>query len=249
MRILVTNDDGVFSPGLVALADVAGHFGEVLVMAPDAEQSAMGQAITIQRPLKVHAMKIGSFNAFRVNGTPADCVAMGVYQWGKPDLVLSGINLGSNLGNEIWHSGTVAAAKQAALFGVRAAAFSLMLNGGEASFDQVISAYVQRAIQVILEQDGPLLVNVNLPQEPTGILWTHQSVRSYNGQVIEGVDPMGRQIYWFGAVPMTPPDADSDRWAVEHNLVSLTPLSLDLTNKTWLTKLKSRQVEVTALSK
>jgi len=245
MRILVTNDDGVFSPGLVALADVAGRFGEVLVMAPDAEQSAMGQAITIQRPLKVHAMKIGAFNAYRVNGTPADCVAMGVHRWGKPDLVLSGINLGSNLGHEIWHSGTVAAAKQAALFGVRAAAFSLMLNGGEASFDQLIAGFVERAIRLILEQDGLMLVNVNLPQEPAGLLWTHQSVRAYNGQVVEGLDPMGRHIYWFGAIPLTEPDEDSDRWAVDHNLVSLTPLSLDLTNQAWLNRLRARTTEGT----
>ena len=134
MRILVTNDDGIFSPGLLALAEVATRFGEVRVVAPDVEQSAMGHAITIQRPLQYHRAQLGPFEAYRVNGTPADCVALGLYHWDGADLVLSGINLGSNLGNEIWHSGTVAAARQAALLGVRAAAFSLALDIQDPAF-------------------------------------------------------------------------------------------------------------------
>jgi 5'-nucleotidase len=110
MRILVSNDDGIFSPGLLALAEVASQFGEVVIFAPDFEQSAMGHAITIQRPLQYHRVRmVENFEAYRVNGTPADCVAMGLYHLGGADLVLSGINVGSNLGNDVWHSGTVAA--------------------------------------------------------------------------------------------------------------------------------------------
>ena len=111
MKILISNDDGIFSPGLIALAEVASQFGNVMIFAPDFEQSAMGHAITIQRPLQYHRVKmLKGFETYRVNGTPADCVAMGLFHWGGADLVLSGINIGSNLGNDIWHSGTVAAA-------------------------------------------------------------------------------------------------------------------------------------------
>lgn len=234
MRILIANDDGIFSPGLIALAEVAEKFGDVLVMAPDVEQSAMGHAITIQRPLRYFKTRLNQFEAYRVNGTPADCVAIGMYHWGKPDLVLSGVNLGSNLGNEIWSSGTVAAAKQATLLGVKSMAFSMPVNGVEPNFEGT-KPYIAQVIQMFLEEkEWPMLVNVNLPADPQGILWTHQSVRHYNGKVVEGEDPMGRKHYWFAAIPLTEPDEGSDRWAVEHNLVSLTPLRLNLTDENWL---------------
>jgi 5'-nucleotidase len=230
MRILVTNDDGIFSPGLTALASVAARMGEVVVVAPDVEQSAMSHAITIRRPLSYSKTNLDSFEAYRVNGTPADCVALGLYRWKGADLVVSGINLGSNLGNEVWHSGTVAAAKQAALHGVRAAAFSLQLDGEDPDFG-AIDPYVERVLRQLLEEDKPRLVNVNLPQQPHGIHWTHQSVRAYDGKVIEGEDPAGRKHYWFAAVPLTDPDVGSDRWAVGRGEVSLTPLALDLTDE------------------
>jgi 5'-nucleotidase len=234
MRILIANDDGIFSPGLIALAEVAEKFGEVLVMAPDVEQSAMGHAITIQRPLRYFKTRLNQFEAYRVNGTPADCVAIGMYHWGKPDLVVSGVNLGSNLGNDIWSSGTVAAAKQATLLGVKAMAFSMPVNGVEPNFEET-KPYIAQVINMFLEEkEWPMLVNVNLPADPQGILWTHQSVRHYNGKVVEGEDPMGRKHYWFAAIPLTEPDEGSDRWAVEHNLVSLTPLRLNLTDENWL---------------
>jgi 5'-nucleotidase len=234
MRILIANDDGIFSPGLIALAEVAEKFGDVLVMAPDVEQSAMGHAITVQRPLRYFKTRLNQFEAYRVNGTPADCVAIGMYHWGKPDLVLSGVNLGSNLGNDIWSSGTVAAAKQATLLGVPAMAFSMPVNGVEPNFEGT-KPYIAQVIQMFMEEkEWPMLVNVNLPTDPQGILWTHQSVRHYNGKVVEGEDPMGRKHYWFAAIPLTEPDEGSDRWAVDHNLVSLTPLRLNLTDENWL---------------
>ena len=241
MRIIVANDDGFYSPGIYALVEAASHFGEVLIMAPDGEQSATGHAITIQRPLNYHPIKLGDYEAYRVNGTPADCVALGLYHWGGADLVLSGINLGSNLGHDIWHSGTVAAAKQAVLFGVRGVAFSLELNGGQPDFN-AISEHVVSAIQEILLENTPILVNVNFPQYPQGMLWTHQSVRAYNGQIMEGEDPRGRRHFWFGAVPLTDPEEGSDRWAVEHNYVSMTPLRLDLTEENRLRQLRETRV-------
>lgn len=238
MRILISNDDGIFSPGLAALAEVAAHFGEVRVVAPDVEQSAMGHAITILRPLQYHRVRVGmpdSVEAYRVNGTPADCVALGLYHWNGADLVLSGINLGSNLGNDIWHSGTVAAAKQAVLFGIRGVAFSLVSNGEEPTFE-LQKPYIDQVLRMLLEGPQPMLVNVNLPAEPRGIRWTYQSVRQYSGKVVEGQDPMGRKHFWFSAVPLKGPDEGSDRWAVENHLVSLTPLRLGLTDDVWLKK-------------
>lgn len=115
MRILISNDDGIYSPGIVALAEAAAQFGEIRIIAPEVEQSSMGAAITSSRPLRVRKTPIKTFEAYQVNGTPSDCVALGLHLWGGTDLVLSGINLGSNLGNSAWHSGTLAAAKQAVL--------------------------------------------------------------------------------------------------------------------------------------
>jgi len=237
MKILISNDDGIFSPGLIALAEVASQFGDVMIFAPDFEQSAMGGAITIQRPLQYHRVKLlKGFEAYRVNGTPADCVAMGLFHWDGADLVLSGINLGSNLGNDIWHSGTVAAAKEAVLLGVQAVAFSQEINGDEPTYEKQ-KPYIAEIIQTLTIGDQPKLVNVNLPKEPVGIRWTHQSVRSYNGKVVPSQDPQGRKHYWFSAIPLTAPDENSDRWAVDNGLISLTPLRLSLTDDEWLQNL------------
>lgn len=237
MRILVSNDDGIFSPGLLALAEVASQFGDVVIFAPDFEQSAMGHAITISRPLKYHRVRLmKDFEAYRVNGTPADCVAMGLFHLGGADLVLSGINLGSNLGNDVWHSGTVAAAKQGVLFGVQGIAFSRVVSDEEPDYEKQ-KPYIARIIQKLTSGDQPKLVNVNFPMHPKGMCWTHQSVRAYNGKVVESQDPMGRRHYWFSAIPLTEPDENSDRWAIDHDLVSITPLRLNLTDDGWLDKL------------
>jgi 5'-nucleotidase len=241
MKILVSNDDGIFSPGLVALAEVAAQFGDVMIFAPDFEQSAVGHAITIQRPLQYHKVKmLKGFEAYRVNGTPADCVAMGLYHWGGADLVLSGINLGSNLGGDIWHSGTVAAAKQGVLLGVQAVAFSQVINGEEPSYEEQ-KPYIARVIRLLTSGDHPQLVNVNLPKHPTGIRWTHQSVRAYSGKVVQSQDPMGRVHYWFSAIPLTSPDENSDRWAIDQGYVSLTPIRLSLTDDEYLKKIQTAQ--------
>jgi 5'-nucleotidase len=150
MRILVTNDDGVFSPGLVALASVAARFGQVRVVAPDVEQSATSHSITIDRPLKMSPTPVGDFKAFRVNGTPADCVALGLYRLDGADLCLRHQS-GEQPGHEVWYSGTVAAARQAALLGVPAAAFQLVGARRPAEV-QGRGAYVERVIRLLLEE-------------------------------------------------------------------------------------------------
>src|ERR671911_620657 len=163
MRILVSNDDGIYSPGIAALAEVASDFGTVRVVAPDVEQSSMGHAITATRPLSYRATRIGTVTAYRVNGTPADCVALGVYHWDHVDVVLSGINLGLNLGNSTWHSGTLAAAKQAVLLGVRGIALSAPINDETTDFT-ALEPWLEEALELLLARDEPRLVNVNFPR-------------------------------------------------------------------------------------
>ena len=240
MRILISNDDGIYSPGLHALADVAREFGEVRIVAPDVEQSSMGHAITASRPLTYRRTHIGDFEAYRVNGTPADCVALGTSQWEKVDLVLSGINLGSNLGNSTWHSGTLAAAKQAALLGYRGIAFSAPVSKDEPSDFSVLRPFVVEVLQILIAEPSLSLVNVNFPDRPTEVRWTRQSVRHYAGHVVPSEDPMGRPIYWFTVRPIESPDEGTDRWAVEKGFVSMTPLRLDLTSERDLQRVLSK---------
>ena len=230
MRILVSNDDGIYSPGLAALARSATKFGDVRVVAPDVEQSAAGHAITATRPVRLRrATVLDGLDAYRVNGTPADCVALGINQWERVDVVLSGINLGSNLGNATWHSGTLAAAKQAVLLGVRGIALSAPVEDETTDFT-AIEPWVERVLATLFEREEPQLVNVNFPSEPRDLRWTAQAVDQYNGKVVPDTDPMGREHYWFTVVPLERYREGTDLWAVEQGFVSMTPLRLDLTD-------------------
>ena len=216
MKILVTNDDGIYSPGLKCLAQAASKYGDVIVMAPDVEQSSMGQAITSGRPItyKTSPIHFEGMKAFRVSGTPADCVAMGTHLFDGIDLVLSGVNIGANLGNSAWHSGTLSAARQAVLFGIRGIAFSVSVNEEEPDFD-MLTPFVEKALKEVVHQDERKLLNINFPRRPEGeIIWTSQSVRHYDGKVVEQKDPSGRQKHWFTVTPIEKVDEGSDRWAV-----------------------------------
>ncbi len=241
MRILVTNDDGIYSPGIAALARVATRFGEVIVIAPNVEQSSMGHAITSNRPLsyKETPALFEGIEAYKVNGTPADCVALGTHLREKTDLVLSGINMGPNLGNAMWHSGTLAAAKQATLLGIRGIAFSTPTKDAEPDFE-LLEPFVASTLSLLLENHDLKLVNVNLPYRPIGLKWTRQSVQLYDGQIVPGEDPMGRKHYWFTVKPLEPAETDSDRWAVENGYVSVTPLRLDLTSEEDLKRVREK---------
>ena len=235
MRILVTNDDGIYSPGILALAKAAQPFGQVRIVAPDVEMSSAGHSITSSRPLTYKRTPISGFEAYRVNGTPADCVALGTYNWEKVDVVLSGINLGSNLGNALWHSGTLAAARQAVLFGLRGIALSTPVTQADPDFEALLPA-LEEALRLLIQDNRQELVNVNFPPHPPrGIRWTRQSVRHYDGEVVAAADPIGRPHFWFVVKPLEAADEDSDRWAVEHGYTSVTPLRIDLTEETQLT--------------
>jgi 5'-nucleotidase len=240
MKIIVTNDDGIYSPGIKALAKVASRFGEVRIVAPDIEQSSTGHAVTHSRPLSIKKSPIEfeGIEAFRVNGTPADCVALGTHLYAKTDLVLSGINLGPNLGNSMWHSGTLAAAKQAVLLGTKGIAFSATAEKPERDFD-ALEPFVEKTLALLLESPGFGLFNVNLPAQPKGLKWTRQSVRLYDGRIVPGIDPMGRKHYWFTVTPLESAEEDTDRWAVEQGYVSITPLRLDLTNEEILKEIRN----------
>lgn len=247
MRLLIANDDGIYSPGIVALAEVASTFGDVRIVAPDVEQSSMGHAITASRPLSYRKTVIKGFEAYRVNGTPADCVALGVHNWEKVDLVLSGINLGANLGNSTWHSGTLAAAKQAALLGFRGIAFSTPVMNDQPDFEP-LKPFVAEVLRVLIEEPALHLVNVNLPPKPRGLMWARQSVRHYDGRVVPGKDPMGRSHFWFTVKPVEGTEEGTDRWAVEHDYVSITPLRLDLTNHDELREVQQRRPLTTGVA-
>jgi 5'-nucleotidase len=157
------------------------------------------------------------------------------------DVVLSGINLGPNLGNSHWHSGTLAAAKQAAQLGLRGVALSTPAGRTEPAFD-VLAPYVHRVLECLLLQVPWLkLVNVNFPRQPKGLMWTRQSVRQYDGDVVPGEDPMGRKHFWLTVRPIEESDQGTDRWAVKEGWVSLTPLELDLTDHDALERVKAEQ--------
>lgn len=243
MNILIANDDGIYSPGIAALARVASRFGVVRVVAPDVEQSSMGHAITHSRPLtyKRSPIKFEGIEAYRVNGTPADCVAIGSYMWPDTNVVLSGINLGPNLGNSMWHSGTLAAAKQAVLLGFKGIALSTPVGNNEPDFD-ALAPHVEEVLRVLLSDTHPDLYNVNFPPQPRGIKYTRQSVRFYDGSVVPIKDPFGREMYWSTVLPLAPADEGTDRWAVENDYTSVTPLRLDLTDERQLQRLQNPQL-------
>ncbi|MGV3620512.1 MAG: 5'/3'-nucleotidase SurE [Archangium sp.] len=240
MRILIANDDGIYSPGIKALAELASQFGDVRIVAPDVEQSSMGQAISSHRPLGHRRTRIGDFEAFRVNGTPSDCVALGVHNWEKVDVVLSGINQGFNLGNASWHSGTLAAARQAALFGIHGIALSAPSIEEKGDYE-LLKPYATRILTTLLtKKPEALLHNVNFPLAPKGVQWTRQSVRHYDGKVIPAKDPYGRELFWFTAMPIEAVDEGTDRWAIANGYASVTPLRLDITDEVAFTNESAR---------
>lgn len=230
MRFLIANDDGIYSPGLAILASVAKRFGDVQVVAPDVEQSAASQSISVSRPLTYRPTRvIEGVESYRVNGTPADCVALGLHQRSDVDVVLSGVNLGPNLGNGIWHSGTLAAARQAAMLGVRGIAFSTPVVQDDPDLSG-LAPYIEQVLTLLLPRDDLRLVNVNLPARPRGIRWTRQAVEQYDGEVVPAKDPYGRPVYWLAVTMLEEHSPETDLWAFERGYVTITPIRLDATD-------------------
>lgn len=248
-RILVSNDDGIWSPGIRALAEALEELGEVLVVAPDVEQSAMSHAITIRRPLRYRKTKIGGLNAYRVDGTPADCVALGVANHGPPDLVVSGINIGSNIGFNVTHSGTVAAAMEGTLYKIPSIAVSLRLKR-DLPMDFGPAADAAAALSKVVLRDGlpeGTLLNVNVPPgQPKGYRVTRLSVHQYQGSVLRRVDPEGEEYYWMTGDPVADEREGYDWAAIEQEYISITPLKLDLTDLQCLPDVEKSMRELVA---
>lgn len=241
MLILLTNDDGIHSPGLKALVDQFQSLGRVVVAAPDRERSAVGHALTLHSPLRAELI---APDQWAISGTPTDAVTLGIHGLlkEKPDLVVSGINKGGNMGDDLTYSGTVAAAMEATLMGVPSIAISLAAQNF--SYDDFNdAALVARNMATAVLRHGlpaDTFLNVNVPaSRPLGIQITRQGKRIYGDAVIQNVDPRGRTYYWIGAGELSFQELEgTDFHAVQNGYVSVTPLHLDLTNYAALERLR-----------
>ena len=197
MRILVCNDDGIYSPGIATLAEVASSYGTVRIVAPHVEQSSMGHAITANRPFRIAGRRLADSRPTASTARPADCVALGSHHWERVDVVLSGCNLGFNIGNGIWHSGTLSAAKQAVM--LRVAGHRLQRARRPRGFCRSETVDPSRARRA-LARTGLPLVNVNVPRSPRGLIWTRVrcSIRRRD-RADQG--SYGRELYWFSVRP------------------------------------------------
>lgn len=251
MRILLTNDDGVHAPGLAVLEAIARQFSDdIWICAPAEEQSGAGHSLTLTRPVRMR--RLGE-RRFAVAGTPTDAVMMALRKAmpAPPDLILSGVNRGANLGDDVTYSGTVSAAIEGTLAGIRSIALSQVYAkegmGDEVPF-AVAEAWGKRVLAPLLETPfAPrTLVNVNFPAIPTeevkGIRVVRQGFHDYaRGSVVEGVDPRGYPYFWFGlhGIEHTPGHA-TDLEAIQDGYISVTPLQLDLTHDASLAELAGR---------
>ena len=246
-RILVTNDDGVHSEGIHALADALRPLGEVTVIAPHIEASAIGHALTLRRPLRLEKLRDG---VYEVDGTPTDCVNIGISKLftSLPDLVVSGINKGFNLGDDVTYSGTVAGALEGALLGIPGIAVSLARTTGRYDFGPASAAAAAIAALVLREGLAPrTFLNINAPTgKPKGFRLTVQAKRNHVTIVDERSDPRGRPYYWIeeGENDWEPHDR-SDYQAVRDGYISVTPLQPDLTDYDALAKLETLALENT----
>lgn len=234
MHILVTNDDGVLSPGLRALANAMRKLASVCVVAPEREQGAVGHSITLHKPLRLTRIKK---DVYAVNGTPSDCVVLAVTQLLRqpPALVVSGINRGVNLGDDVTYSGTVSAALEGTLLGVPSMAIS---QDGTQNFNFKTAAfYAWRIAKTVLERGLPdeTFLNVNIPDRLrasiAGVQMTSLSRRRFENPVVEKVDPRGRKYYWIAGTRISwERHPHSDYEAVRQGRVSITPVHIDLTH-------------------
>ena len=237
--ILISNDDGIFAPGIVALAESLADLGEVCVVAPDRQRSAQSHAITLDHPLRATEVRPGWW---AIDGTPADCMYLALLSLAprRPSLVVSGINEGYNLGSDFFYSGTVAAAVEAAIRGVPA--FAISLERGPMDGVAPAARFAHALAHAILAEGLPAgsLLNVNVPNHGPlrGYRWTHLGKRLYRDQVETRTDPRGRKYFWIGGPPLDSEEGlAADGPAVAAGLVSVTPLDLDLTSHALLEKL------------
>ncbi len=237
--ILVTNDDSIVSPGIRALVEVVQKFGDVVVVAPDSPQSAMGHAITIHDPLRLQKVNVfGSTPAYQCSGTPVDCVKIAIDKilHRKPDLCVSGINHGSNASINVIYSGTMSAAMEAAIDGIPAIGFSLLDFSFDADF-KASKVYAEKIVRNIMNYGIPrdCLLNVNIPRLPLeeiqGMRVCRQAVAKWEEEFDKRIDPNGKEYYWLtGNFVNNDHGKDTDIWALDNGYVSIVPVQFDLTN-------------------
>jgi 5'-nucleotidase len=246
--ILVTNDDGIYAPGIKQLAEIAAEFGDIIVVAPDKPQSGMGHAITINSTLRIQETKYhNAMLEYSCTGTPVDCVKMAVNHIlkRKPDLVVSGINHGSNSSINVIYSGTMSAAIEGALEGAPSIGFSLCDYSIEADFTQAAD-YLRRIIANAIKNPMPkgVCLNVNIPklkkEDIKGIKVARQAKANWVERFEERKDPYGRNYYWLTGefVNFEPQSNDTDEWALANGYISVVPVHADLTAYNYLSELK-----------
>jgi 5'-nucleotidase len=250
-HILLTNDDGIFAPGLYELYLQMKKIGKVSVVAPDSERSAVGHAITISDPLRVMPFeKMGEFFGHAVNGTPADCVKIAFYALldEKPDMVISGINYGSNTGINLIYSGTVSAATEGTILGIPSFAISLT-TFKDADFTYA-AKFATRLAPLILQNGLPkgTFLNVNVPNVPEekirGVAITRMGSASYDDKYVRRTDPRNRIYYWLtGSRIEQEVSIEVDDGAIANNMVSITPIHYDMTNYRCLDEISGWKIE------
>lgn len=250
--ILVTNDDGITAPGIQALIEVASKFGELVVVAPDSPQSGKGHAITLNNTLRANATPlVNNTKGYACSGTPVDCVKMAVNvicKQKKPDLIVSGINHGSNASVNVLYSGTMSAAVEGALEGIPSIGFSLLDHSIDADFT-TSKHYAEEIIKSVLTHTIPpgICLNVNIPNlhqsEIGGIKICRQAHANWIEEFDERTDPSGQKYYWLtGIFKNFDNGEDTDVWALENNFVSIVPVQTDMTAHKFIDELKSWKV-------
>lgn len=250
--ILLSNDDGFSSPGIQVLAKTLRRIAKVVVVAPDREQSATSHSLTLHRPLRVTRHSPENYS---VDGTPTDCITLAIHEIlkSKPDLVVSGINRGANLGDDVHYSGTVSAAMEGAIMGIRAVAVSLVVWGDDVPHFKTAGQFMLRLCCRLLNPDKPALLsgrgvlNVNVPNLPPssirGHCFTRLGKRNYGEVIFEKIDPRGKKYYWIGGDERTfATIRGSDAEAILAKKISMTPLQVDMTHHSLLTDLKDFKI-------
>ncbi len=247
--ILVTNDDGFFAGGLKALVEVAKEFGDVVVVAPEESQSGMSHAITIKHPIRINKKKEeNGYRMYSCSGTPVDCVKLAISRLldRKPDILVSGINHGSNASVSVIYSGTMAAAIEGGVNGIHSIGFSLLDYSSEADFQEA-RIYVKKILKNVLQNGMPseICLNVNIPagEHIKGIKVCRQTKGFWQEEFDKRTDPFNRDYYWLtGYFNNSEPDAvDTDEWALRNGFVSVVPIRVDYTCLDYLSELRKRK--------
>jgi 5'-nucleotidase len=252
MKVLLTNDDGIHAPGLRALYKRFSSNHDVTVIAPDHERSGVSHGLTLNEPLRTTYIEASDgYQGYAVTGTPADCIKLGVLEIldGKPDMVISGINPGANVGVNLNYSGTVAAAREAALYGITAIAVSI--QGTESENYDDTALFVEILSKKMFEKGLPFgtFLNVNMPnvlvKDAAGLRFSRQGIELFSEYFEKRIDPRNRTYYWQGCDPRYPgtrPDVDSA--VICNNFISITPIKCDMTDDKTLDDLKSWNIEI-----